>query len=73
MTPMPVHSMYMRISCIEMEKSRRNIERQAALRRIAAVDGRIADLDREKARLHAAIENEAPQTGDIRGSFQIRY
>ncbi|AOJ06473.1 hypothetical protein [Burkholderia mayonis] len=70
---MPVHSMYMRISCIEMEKSRRDIERQAAQRRIASVDSRLADLEREKARLYAAIESEAPQVGDIVGSFRIRY
>ncbi|EIP85681.1 hypothetical protein A33K_17739 [Burkholderia humptydooensis MSMB43] len=56
-----------------MEKSRRTIERRAAQRRIAAVDSRVADLEREKARLYAAIDNEAPQAGDIRGSFRIRY
>ncbi|AIO69388.1 hypothetical protein [Burkholderia oklahomensis] len=72
-TAMPVHSMYMRISCIEMEKSRRDIERRAAQRRIDSVDSRLADLEREKARLYAAIETEAPQAADIGGSFRIRY
>ncbi len=39
---------YMRISCMEMEKARRDRERQSALARIKNIDERLADLEAEK-------------------------
>lgn len=52
---LPAYCVYMRIACIEMEKGRRGLERQAARRRVANADERLADLEREKAELMTAL------------------
>ncbi len=39
---------YMKISCLEMEKARREKERNSALARIKNIDSRISDIDAEK-------------------------
>ena len=39
---------YMKIGCLEMEKARREKERNSALERIRNIDSRINDIDAEK-------------------------
>lgn len=57
---LPACSLYMQISCIEMEKSRRELELRAAQRRMLKVEQRLAELEREKAALFAALGESSP-------------
>lgn len=42
------HIAYLKISCLEMEKARREKERRAAEARIANIDARLAEIEAEK-------------------------
>jgi len=46
---------YMQITCLEMEKARRGRERTSALQRIGNLDGRLRDIEAEKAALLRAL------------------
>lgn len=73
-TDLPVYSLYMRIACIEMEKGRRDMERQAAARRASQADRRLSELEREKAALLAAADAGAPAAAmPAGGGFCIHY
>jgi uncharacterized membrane protein YccC len=76
----------MQITALEMEKARRCSERASAARRIADIDARLRELEKEKAQLLAAVS--APETRppgrlpglELRpalakrsGGFRIRY
>ena len=50
------HKAMLRIACLEMEKERRQQERRSALRRVASIDSRFADIEAEKGRLSRALE-----------------
>lgn len=41
------HQLYMRLTCLEMERHRRGIEREAALTRVRICDERSRDIDEE--------------------------
>jgi len=45
------YKLYMRITCLEMEKARRGKERDAAMSRVNQIDARIEDIEIEKAQL----------------------
>ena len=77
---------YMQITALEMEKARRCSERASAARRIADIDARLRELEKEKAQRLAAVS--APETRppgrlpglELRpapakrsGGFRIRY
>ena len=79
---------YMQISCLEMERARRNKERKAASQRIALIDTRIGEIDKAKQELLQAVAADgqrAPATrlpGGLEvkpvprrsmGGFKIRY
>ena len=77
---------YMQISCLEMERARRNTERKSASQRIALIDARIEEIDKTKQDLlqAAAATGEAaptrrpgsrPESAPRRntGGFRIRY
>jgi hypothetical protein len=52
---------YMQITCLEMEKVRKGRERESALQRMAVIDGRLRDIETEKAALVRALAaREAP-------------
>jgi hypothetical protein len=78
---------YMQISCLEMERARRNKERKAAGQRIALIDVRIEEIDKAKqellqaaaaggqgapARLPGGLEVK-PVPRRSMGGFKIRY
>jgi hypothetical protein len=78
---------YMQISCLEMERARRNTERKAAGQRIALIDARIEEIDKAKqellqaaaadgqgapARLPGGLEVK-PLPRRSMGGFKIRY
>ena len=77
---------YMQISCLEMEKARRGVERDNASQRIAQIDARLQQIEKDKQELLQALA--APALGGARrlpglelkpaprrstGGFKIRY
>ena len=46
---------YMQITCLEMEKARKGREKASALQRVQALDGRLRDIEAEKASLLRAL------------------
>jgi len=76
------HKAYMRLSHIEMEKIRRDIEKKRAGQLIVDIDACVQEIDDEKALLLRALEkgtngslNPQPQPGPRRssGGFKVRY
>ena len=77
---------YMQLSCLEMERVRRNIERKSASQRIALIDARIEEINKTKQDLLQAMATAgegapAGPPGSKRdlaprrntGGFKIRY
>jgi hypothetical protein len=46
---------YMQITCLEMEKARKGREKASALQRVEDIDGRLRDIEVEKATLLRAL------------------
>lgn len=59
------HTAYMQIACLEMEKARKWRERATALQRVENLDGRLRDIETEKATLLGALAERwaAPAAG----------
>ena len=53
------HMAYMRITCLEMERARRNKERASATSLVGKIDARFKEIEVEKDRLLRAVESEA--------------
>ncbi|MGA2215307.1 MAG: hypothetical protein ABSH31_18685 [Bryobacteraceae bacterium] len=77
---------YMQISCLEMEKARRGVERESARQRIAVIDARLDQIEKAKRELLQAVAQPgAGVTGRLpglelkpapkrsTGGFKIRY
>jgi hypothetical protein len=77
---------YMQITALEMEKARRCAERASGARRIAEIDARLRELEKEKTALLAAVTAPAtrppgrmpglelkPAVPKLTGGFRIRY
>jgi len=73
------HKAYMRLSHIELEKIRRDIEKKRACQLIVDIDACVQEIEGEKALLLQALEkrslNPQPQPGSRRssGGFKVRY
>jgi hypothetical protein len=50
-----VYKGYMKLSCLEMEKFRRNKERESAMQRVNNIDARFRDIERDKKALLQAL------------------
>lgn len=77
---------YMQITCLEMEKARKGREKTGALQRVENLDGRLRDIEAEKAALLRALAERGaasaagapsaagrpapPRRG---GGFKLRY
>ena len=46
---------YMQITCLEMERARRNMERKSASKRVALIDTRIEEIEKSKQDLLLAV------------------
>ena len=77
---------YMQITCLEMEKARRDMERKSASRRIALIDARLDEIDKAKRDLFQAVATRGqgaladlpgldlkPAPRRSAGGFKIRY
>jgi hypothetical protein len=73
----PAHEVYMRVTCLEMERARRSVERAAAAQRIEEIDRRILLIDREKTdlldRLARTKSKPDEAAAAAAGAFRIRY
>ena len=49
---------YMQITCLEMEKARRDAERRSASQRIAMIDARLREIEAAKAELLQTVSGE---------------
>ncbi|MHC1713317.1 MAG: hypothetical protein AB9872_14320 [Solidesulfovibrio sp.] len=73
------HNAFMRISHIELEKVRRNREKEAASRLIADIDERLEEIEVEKAEILRNLENGhfetegAPRRDRPPEGFKVRY
>lgn len=57
------HAAFLKIGCLEMEKARRQKEKDRALARIRAIDDRIAEIEGEKELIMKSLEQAADQKG----------
>ena len=78
---------YMQITCLEMEKARRDMERKSASRRIALIDARLDEIEKAKQDLLQAVATSGqgtsrgacpasslkPAPRRSAGGFKIRY
>lgn len=84
-TSLPYRS-YMQITCLEMEKARRAMERKSASQRIALIDARVEEIEKSKQELLRAVANSGqgsparlpglelkPAPRRSTGGFKIRY
>jgi len=53
------HEIHMRLSILEMEKARRNKEKESALQRIKIIDARFNEIEQEKHDLLKALAEQA--------------
>jgi hypothetical protein len=71
------YQIYLQISTLEMEKSRRAAERAAAQARIAAIDSRLAEMEQEKltllSRLASGLTAEVAAKTASSPGFRIEY
>jgi hypothetical protein len=84
-TSLPYRS-YMQITCLEMERARRSMERKSASERVALIDARIEEIEKAKQDLLQAVAASG-HTASARlpglelkstprrsgGGFKIRY
>ena len=54
---------YLKLSCLEMEKVRRGHERKSARQRTADIDGRLQEIEAEKAALLGRLEEQNAGNG----------
>lgn len=78
---------YMQITCLEMERARRGMERRSASQRVALIDARIVEIEKAKLELLEAVAGAGrgappakipglelkPTPRRSSGGFKIRY
>ena len=81
------HQVYLRIACLEMEKFRREQERQSAMRRVQTIDARFNEIKAEQMSLMQTMKRDVSRKTVVASSrteastepapvsqgFRIRY
>ena len=80
------YRIYMQITCLEMERARRDRERKSATQRIMEIDARLGEIDKAKQELLQAVSTNGkglpahlpgldvkPTIRRGSGGFKIRY
>jgi hypothetical protein len=77
------HAAFLKIGCLEMEKARREKEKDRALARVRVIDERIAEIEGEKEIILKSLEETAARNGSKTGrengskagspGFRIKY
>lgn len=57
------HEIYMKLTALEIERSRRATEREAMNHRIKLLDERLADIEAEQAELNSALDRCGDKSG----------
>lgn len=68
---LPSHA-YMQITCLEMEKARRNTERASAAQRIGDIDRRLGEIEIEKQELLDSINGPGGKKPTRPGRLEIK-
>jgi len=79
------HELFMQVTCLEMEKARRGVERSAAANRVSDIDSRLVAIDQERENLLSQLAElgalspapnfslNAPSRPATMGGFRIQY
>jgi len=72
------HQAYLKIACLEMEKYRRTVEKDSALRRCRDIDARLQQIGAEQAALMRVAQRRtrpsgAEDTPALAKGFRLRY
>ena len=79
------HELFMQVTCLEMEKARRGVERTAALVRVRDIDSRLSQIDRDREAIllklaasgaldPSPVQEPAPSSpAAAPGGFRIQY
>ena len=77
------HRGYMRIACLELERFRRNKERECATSRVRSLDARFNEIEAEQAVIFGMLEKEraepgarrisCPSAGTQKSTFKLKY
>jgi len=79
------HELFMQVTCLEMEKARRGVERAAAANRVSDIDTRLVAIDQERESLLSQLAElgaltaapnfspDAPSRPATMGGFRIQY
>ena len=79
------HELFMQVTCLEMEKARRGVERTAALVRVSDIDSRLSQIDRDREAIllklaasgaldPSPVQEPAPSSpAAAPGGFRIQY
>ena len=59
------HKAYMKIACLEMERSRRTEERKSAMARVGKIDARFNEIDTEKEALLESLAQEGHERPSV--------
>jgi len=63
---------YLTLAMLELEKVRRNKERQSASQRVESIDRRVAQIEQEQVDLLTAVEAELADSSLLKGSATTR-
>ena len=63
---------YMQITCLEMERARRNMERKSASHRVALIDTRIEEIEKSKQDLLLAVATSGRSMPARRTSLELK-
>ncbi len=76
------YELFMQVTCLEMEKARRSLERTSAMKRVEEIDQRLVEIEESKARLLEGLvelrQKETPSpdllaSAESADGFRIRY
>ncbi len=79
------HELFMQVTCLEMEKARRAVERAAAAHRVSDIDSRLVAIDQERDNLLTQLAElgaltpapnlspDFPSRPATLGGFRIQY
>lgn len=67
------HELYMKLTSLEIERSRRATERKATIDRIAMIDRRLEAIESEQEEVRQLLEGIAPPTTSKSDGLNLNY
>jgi len=65
---LPRHELYMKLTALEIERSRRATEREATAKRLGQIDQRIASIETEQGEIKQILERDQNPTSKSRNN-----